>query len=393
MDGNLFVLDGSQQTVLLPLQARVSGTRAAETLQVPARGDISFGGNTGDRVEFARDADAYDFSAGGNVLTVSRPDGASAEIALNADVELAFADGSTTAGIDAGSGTPSVQVDGRAVDSGFDPSTVNLDGTDISGIADTGSGGTSTSDGSDDGGATAGAELEATFTDPAGVFDGVRPELRDSLQAAWVQWTDELAIDTDVTIEAEIISDPDLPDSTLAQALSGTTVDTGLVDDAGQPVHQQGVVAELKTGTDPNGIGEDLRIEIPEVDDWVFNTELSEDVPRTQFDALTILTHELGHVLGFNGTHTSNVGRVSTFDTNVESDPFGGLVFDGASAREANGGDTVPLADGDPYHLADDGDLMATALRAGESRDISDVDLAMLADAGVPLAGETVEVA
>jgi len=380
MNGNILILDDGDQTLEIPFAAEVRGSAAAETVQVPARGDVQFGANTGDRVEFARDIGAYDLTAGGNTLTVARPDGGRAEIALNADTELAFADGSTTAGIDTSGGIPTVRVGGQTVSDGFDPSAIALDGADVSGIASPDAGDDSPDD-------TGGAELAASFSDPSGVFDGVRAELRDSLDAAWELWTDELAIAEDVTIEAEIVGDTTLDDTTLAQASSGTTVNTGLIADGGQTVRQQGVVAEMKTGNDPNGTSPDLRIEIPEVDDWTFNTELSQDVPREQFDALTVLAHEFGHTLGFNGTHSSTVQR-STFDTNVQTDFFGDLVFQGQAAQNANGGEAVTLVDGDPYHLANDDALMGPQLPPGESRDISELELAMLADAGVPVSGQ-----
>jgi len=381
MDGNVLILDDGEQTLEIPFAAEVRGSAAAETVQVPAEGAVEFGGNTGDRVEFARGLDSYDFTTSGNVLTVSRPDGARAEIALNADVALAFADGSTTAGIQQTSDGLTVSVGDQAVSNNFNPGAVALDGQDISGIADPDAGGTTTS---------GSAELAASFTDPSGVFTGVQGELRDSLNAAWDRWMDEFDIDTAVTIEAEVVSAPTLSGDVLARASAGRTVNTGLTDADGLPVHQQGPVAEMKTGTDPNGFSPDLRIEIPEVNDWTFNTELSEGVPAGQFDAMTVLMHEMGHALGFNGTHGTSIRRVSTFDTNVaENDDFfsDGLVFDGSNAQQANGGDAVPLTEGDPYHLADEDALMAPVLQPGESRDIGEVELAMLADAGVPVSG------
>ncbi|WP_143006213.1 Ig-like domain-containing protein [Limimonas halophila] len=131
---NLVVLNGESQTLRVPFAAEVRGTAEAETVQVPDGGLLEFAGNTGDEVEFAGDLADHGFSQSGNVVSVTGPSGTRADVALNADVKLAFADGATTASIDG----QTARVGGQALDDTFDPGSVPLDADDISALAGAG---------------------------------------------------------------------------------------------------------------------------------------------------------------------------------------------------------------------------------------------------------------
>ncbi|SDG29181.1 Ig-like domain-containing protein [Limimonas halophila] len=132
--GNRVILDGQSDTQAVPFAARVVGTAASETIQVPASGDVSFTGGDGDRVELARAIDAYAVEAAGNTLTISRADGATVELGLNGQVEVAFADGSAEAAIGVEDGRVRIELGGEAVGDGFDPGAVNLDPGDASAL-------------------------------------------------------------------------------------------------------------------------------------------------------------------------------------------------------------------------------------------------------------------
>jgi len=130
-DKNIVVLSGENQTIQAPLSADVRGTAAAEVVQVQAGANVDFGGNVGDRVEFADAMTAYSFEQGGNVLIVDGPQGGTTEISLNAEVEIAFQDGSTKAALNPTGGI-TIEVGSETVDSNFDAEDVTLDADDVS---------------------------------------------------------------------------------------------------------------------------------------------------------------------------------------------------------------------------------------------------------------------
>jgi len=126
---NLLVLSGEDQTVDAVGSRDVRGTSATETLRVRAGAEVQFGSGEGDRVEFADTLSAYDLSASGNTLTISDGD-TTAEIALNAATEIAFADGAAVAEIAVSDGSAQVTVGG--VSPGDD---IDLDSSDPSSLA------------------------------------------------------------------------------------------------------------------------------------------------------------------------------------------------------------------------------------------------------------------
>lgn len=123
---NIVVLNGEAQTLALPFAADVRGTAAGETVQVPAGATVSFDGNTGDRVELADPLSAFEVSASGNQLALTAGD-TEANISMNDDVDIAFADGSATASIGVGASGVEITLDGTTVGSTFDESVVQLD--------------------------------------------------------------------------------------------------------------------------------------------------------------------------------------------------------------------------------------------------------------------------
>lgn len=132
------VFEGEQNTIEVPFAADVRGTAAGETVQITESTDIGFTGNTGDRVAFADDLAAYDFAQRGNQVRITGPDGGTTDVALNGDVDLAFADGTTTASIGVSDGAITVRVGGVDIGQTGDVAAANpsLDGSDTSAIAD-----------------------------------------------------------------------------------------------------------------------------------------------------------------------------------------------------------------------------------------------------------------
>jgi len=128
--------DDEPSPILLTFDAEVRGTAAAETVRVATGTEMSFGALFGDRLEFAADLAAYDFTQQGNQLVVENTDtGTRAAIAVNDVTELAFADGTATASIGLDGDLPAVRLGGETVDDGFDPGNVQRDVDDLSAIA------------------------------------------------------------------------------------------------------------------------------------------------------------------------------------------------------------------------------------------------------------------
>src|SRR5262249_42284267 len=125
-------------------------------------------------------------------------------------------------------------------------------------------------------------------------------------------------------------------------------------------------------------------------------------VPSDKTDAYSIMLHELAHAIGFNGWRDGMTGGIpgspsfeSTFD---QWETFDGtnLYFNGPMAKLVYGG-PVPVTYGFNFHLGNAsprpgsdliGDMMnGVVYNRGVRYDISPLDLAILADAGVGVTG------
>ena len=129
-----------------------------------------------------------------------------------------------------------------------------------------------------------------------------RAAITTHVQAAGAFWVRELDISGARGIEVEIGIDDTRP---TANGGSVTSVFVGVV--GGRDMFEQGMAGELRTGTDPNTTMADVR--------FTFNTtylrnELWFDpspsartapVPSNRTDAMSVILHEFGHALAYNG--------------------------------------------------------------------------------------------
>ena len=271
-----------------------------------------------------------------------------------------------------------------------------------------------------------------------------RAQLGSHVAAAGQLWVRELAIDGPRSIEVTIGIDDARPTA------NGGSVTSAFVGVAGgRDLFEQGAAAELRSGADPNGAAADIRI--------TFNTtylrnELWFDpapalrtatVPPDRTDAMSVLLHEFGHALAYNGFANPANGVPqptfwSTFDRWMIPGPPTPVRFAGPRASAAYGSNpdltinnifhwgntalqglrpaqapatTAPIrfVDGRPQPPAfehepvsiDASALAASMLRADALADelmnglffvrgtryaISNLDRATLADAGLPMA-------
>jgi hypothetical protein len=220
--------------------------------------------------------------------------------------------------------------------------------------------------------------------------------------AALDLWTRHLAGGAAIEVEIEV--------GYRVQHAAGSSLTSGFVrHEAGAAVWEQGMAYEIRTGWDPNDAEADLRIllnkdyvvcRVVELCLW-FDPEPAQrrdTVPADRTDAVSLFAHELGHALAFNGWWYPPMGQPplhygSTWDLLTYYDGSA-LYFTGAAAM-ALYGDRVPLTVGNNFHVGNAtgpgsdlvGDLMnGVAFSRGTRYDVSALDLAMLADMGLPMA-------
>lgn len=236
------------------------------------------------------------------------------------------------------------------------------------------------------------ADIDVSFDDPLGDLVRVEDDIAATLDAAWDLWAANFDLDNDASIEVEVRADEFAPEGVLASTVS---VVSGLVpeapldpDDAFSPLIP-GAVSELRTGEDVNGDDPDIVFNMPltSVDEFAYRTDFDDPIGLRQFDGLTVFAHEFGHALAMDGFIDSfRDDAVTLYDSQVLR--LGdGFVFTGENAT-AVAGEAVALRDDDPYHLAAPADLMSPTIPPGEGVEVSDLDLAILKDAGVPIAND-----
>jgi len=171
----------------------------------------------------------------------------------------------------------------------------------------------------------------------------------------------------------------------------------------GNPAFQTSSAIELFQGVDnnPGAVDINLTFNLDNINEIFFDDDPTTDgdVPFSQFDGYTIILHEIGHGLGFLGFNDfagdvfDTEGSISTYDNFIT---FAGDVpfFTGSAARAVFGGD-VPLTIGNNAHLGNiggpgsqltggNGDLLQASISRGQRLDISSLDIAILADTGIP---------
>jgi PEP-CTERM motif len=256
-------------------------------------------------------------------------------------------------------------------------------------------------------GVMAQGQIEVVFDDPGAQYAAYHADIERVTLAAGAGWLSHfLPAGSTQLLTVRIGFDA------MATATGRSLVSSfaGLGDN-GVNLFAQGAAHELLTGIDPNGDDADIEIMLGtggylQHELWFDPAPLqrSAEVPLWQTDAYSVLQHEFGHALGFNGWLDSSTGSasgdsISTFDALVGAHPLGdaaGLYFLGASAMAAYGG-PVPLTDGNYTHLGNWAqgagasllpDLMnGMVFYRGTRYTVSALDLAVMHDLGLPSVG------
>jgi hypothetical protein len=232
--------------------------------------------------------------------------------------------------------------------------------------------------------------FSVSFNDPTHAFTQYYQELETTITAAGEYWN--RYVPDSGSIEVEVRFDSSMP--TVASSAT-TAVAAGQI--GGVTVYQQGVASEMMTGVDPNGAAPDAISTIGTSylnQLWFDPDPMSRSAPvdPTKVDALSVFTHEIGHMIALNGWKDPVSGALpgpyeSAFDAHTA--PFeGGLAFVGPTAEAVYGG-PVPLSNFASGHLGRPGDAAASDLMngvtfyTGTRYAISPLDIAIVEDSGV----------
>jgi Ca2+-binding RTX toxin-like protein len=212
---------------------------------------------------------------------------------------------------------------------------------------------------------------------------------------AWQLWSEVLNSPANIEIGITVAS--------VGRANGASASSAYLGSYNGLNLYQGGAGRELAAGIDVTGANPDIVINL---DPAYVRNELWLDptpgaapvIPTTRTDAVSVLVHEIGHGLGFNGWRDGTTGALpgnylDTFDLQV-GNPGGGPVFNGPTATAVFGG-AVPLTLGNYGHYGNvseppgtnplAGLMNGVAYYRGTRYAISDLDLAILTDVGDPI--------
>jgi hypothetical protein len=251
--------------------------------------------------------------------------------------------------------------------------------------------------------ATGQVHFKVTIENLPADFKPVEKQIESNIVAAARMWADPVAAKR-CTIDILFRADPGA-NAGRGSGRSVTTAPLGNQKHAGKKVLEQGWASEMRTGKDPNGEKPDVELIL----DPGYMRRLWWDpdpalrtaqIPVNKLDAVTVILHELGHALAFNGWINPQSGAndtdvASSYDRWVKYDGAN-FFFHGPAAVKLWGG-PVPLArtHNNYHHVCDKpegpqaklkDDLMnGVTFGNGRRYEIGPMDLAILADCGIPL--------
>jgi hypothetical protein len=251
--------------------------------------------------------------------------------------------------------------------------------------------------------ALAQVEFRVTFKDLPAEFKPIEREIEANILAAARMWAERIDA-RPCTIDILFRLDAG------ANRGSGRSLTTARFNNerhGGKRVEEQGWASEMRTGKDVNGDEPDVELVFQPA--YLRTLWWDPDpavrkapVPPDKLDAMTVLLHELGHALAFNGwvdprTGVNDKEVASTYDRWVTYDGAN-FFFNGPAAMKLWGG-PVPLAGthNNYHHVCDrpqgpqaklKDDLMnGVTFANGRRYEIGPMDLAILADCGISLRG------
>jgi hypothetical protein len=245
--------------------------------------------------------------------------------------------------------------------------------------------------------AHAAVNVSVSFDDPLNQLTSVAANIEQHVIAAGTWWG--YYLDGNASIEVVVKTSAAVPYAEGRSLTSSFVGNNGSLD-----VFEQGMVGELRSGSDPNGATPDVEILLNP--DYALNelwydpdpTGRTATVDGNRTDAMSTFLHEFGHAIGFAGWIHPTLGTYpgnyqSTYDEHVLFDGSN-FYFTGVAASIINQG-SVPLTFGNVAHVGNFAprpgenlvlDLMnGLVFYRGTRYYVSTLDLAMLQDIGVPL--------
>lgn len=240
--------------------------------------------------------------------------------------------------------------------------------------------------------------FNVSFDDPTGEFSSFYDQITSNTVAAGQHWASHLA--GAGSLEVLIRFEDLVPTATGSSVTNRFVRNNGSLD-----LYEPGATHEIRTGSDPNEGTHDIEFTLGSfylTQDLWFDPDPAgrlTPVPLDKVDAVSVFLHEFGHAFAFTGFRNPVNGDLpgtfgSTFDEFVTFDGMN-LFFNGAQAVDLYGG-PVPLTFGNYLHFANaeprpGSDLIPDLMNGvsffrGTRYGISDLDLALFADVGVPLA-------
>ena len=250
--------------------------------------------------------------------------------------------------------------------------------------------------------AQANVRIQVVFDDPTASFAAYYTDIERVTVAAGQTWGagfQSFISGVDLMVRVGFSDIATAAGRSLTAAYIGTGTD-------GIDLYQQGAAHKLVSGLDVNGDAADIEINFGT--GGYLQNELWFDptpalrlalVPNDRTDAMSVLLHEFGHALGFNGWRDGSTGALpgnyqSTFDALVGAGtgvPGTPLYFSGANSAALYGA-PLPLtwdAYGHLGNLASRADLIPDLMNGvvfyrGTRYTISALDLAVMQDLGLP---------
>lgn len=253
---------------------------------------------------------------------------------------------------------------------------------------------------------SAAAQISVVFDDPTASYTSYYADLQRLTVAAGNVWTNHFApapAGAELTVQISFASMATSTGHSMASAFVGTS-------SSGLNLFEQGAAHEWRSGIDVNGAAPDIQFNIG-INGYLQNElwfdpdplRLAGTVPADRTDAFSALLHEWAHAFAFNGWLDGSTGQGpathgSTFDAFVSPQTSAAgttLYFSGPQAASLYGG-AVPLTFGNYLHVGNSGgregsslmpDLMnGEVFYRGTRYEVSALDLAIMADVGLPMA-------
>src|SRR5687768_6478208 len=193
-----------------------------------------------------------------------------------------------------------------------------------------------------------------TFDDPGNAFAAYHEPIRQTIRSAGADWVGVMQLGASSSIEVIVDFHSPIPRGGGRSATTAFVGNNGTYD-----VWEQGAAHELKTGNDPNGAMPDVELTFEAAyvtgELWFDPNPAARSgtVPNNKTDAYSVMLHELGHAIAYNGwrdwtTYQLPSDYASTFDVLVNVQ--GGTAYFTGDNAQSHYGAPVPLRAGNIYH-------------------------------------------